>query len=346
MVKTAFGGLKARGAAPPGAQGRRAAAQGNAGQRRHRSRGHAVVGVARAQAAAAARSDRSRDYRRDLVQRFFEQMLNERFDEIYAPARREVPRRRHRRRRPEQGRRRRCRSARASRTARSRKGSRRSRSKPSARASSASARGELDRAQASGWRRSTSAPTPSATRPRAARSRRNTSTHFLEGRAEPGHRVRVQARAAAAAGHHRRGSHRRSARRCSADDSRVILATSPQKAGIKVPTEAELKARARGRRSRRRSPPWNDTTSTRELIEHKPEPAAVTVDAHGATTSALTIVRFANGVEAWLKPTDFKNDQVVFTLQAKGGHVARAAGRLSSKRRWRPPTSACRARPG
>jgi zinc protease len=33
----------------------------------------------------------------------------------------------------------------------------------------------------------------------------------------------------------------------------------------------------------------------------------------------VTIVRFTNGVEAWLKPTDFKNDQVLFTLVAPGG---------------------------
>ena len=33
----------------------------------------------------------------------------------------------------------------------------------------------------------------------------------------------------------------------------------------------------------------------------------------------VTVVRFANGVEAWLKPTDFKNDQVLFTLNALGG---------------------------
>ena len=30
-------------------------------------------------------------------------------------------------------------------------------------------------------------------------------------------------------------------------------------------------------------------------------------------------MRFANGVEAWLKPTDFKNDQVVFAMSASGG---------------------------
>lgn len=102
-----------------------------------------------------------------------------------------------------------------------------------------------------------------------------------------------------------------------ADESRVILATSPQKADVPVPTEDELR-KALAAAEAAPVTPWNDTTATRELLEKKPEPAAVTpvrtVDAIG-----LTIVKFANGVEAWLKPTDFKNDQVVFGLQAKGG---------------------------
>ena len=33
----------------------------------------------------------------------------------------------------------------------------------------------------------------------------------------------------------------------------------------------------------------------------------------------ITVVQFANGVEAWLKPTDFKNDQVLFSLAGSGG---------------------------
>jgi zinc protease len=33
----------------------------------------------------------------------------------------------------------------------------------------------------------------------------------------------------------------------------------------------------------------------------------------------VTVVRFSNGVEAWLKPTDFKNDQILFTMYAMGG---------------------------
>jgi zinc protease len=101
------------------------------------------------------------------------------------------------------------------------------------------------------------------------------------------------------------------------EDGRVILATSPQKSGIKVPTEADLKG-ALSSAAATTVTAWTDTTTTRELVEHKPEPAAITstrkVDAVG-----LTIVKFANGVEAWLKPTDFKNDQVVFSMQAKGG---------------------------
>ena len=33
----------------------------------------------------------------------------------------------------------------------------------------------------------------------------------------------------------------------------------------------------------------------------------------------MTVVKFANGVEVWLKPTDFKNDQMLFTMYAPGG---------------------------
>jgi zinc protease len=101
------------------------------------------------------------------------------------------------------------------------------------------------------------------------------------------------------------------------EDGRVILATSPEKPGVTVPTEAELRAALKTVESTAVTA-WTDTTTTREIVEVKPDPAAVTsrrpVDSVG-----LTIVRFANGVEAWLKPTDFKNDQVVFSMQSKGG---------------------------
>jgi zinc protease len=101
------------------------------------------------------------------------------------------------------------------------------------------------------------------------------------------------------------------------NDARVVLATSPQKADVPVPTDEDLK-KALATAEATPVTPWHDTTATRELLETKPEPAAITAT-RKVEAVGLTIVTFANGVEAWLKPTDFKNDQVVFALQAKGG---------------------------
>ncbi|HEX7139038.1 MAG TPA: insulinase family protein, partial [Vicinamibacterales bacterium] len=101
------------------------------------------------------------------------------------------------------------------------------------------------------------------------------------------------------------------------DNSRVILATSPQKPGIKIPTDAELQT-ALGNASRVRVTPWVDATATRTLMEHAPAPGSVS-NRRSIDELGITVVRFANGVEAWLKPTDFKNDQVLFSMSASGG---------------------------
>jgi zinc protease len=101
------------------------------------------------------------------------------------------------------------------------------------------------------------------------------------------------------------------------DDSRVILATSPQKPGIKIPTEAELQT-ALVNASLMRVTPWVDAASTHTLMEHPPEAGAIS-NRRSIEDLGITVVRFANGVEAWLKPTDFKNDQVLFGMTASGG---------------------------
>jgi zinc protease len=101
------------------------------------------------------------------------------------------------------------------------------------------------------------------------------------------------------------------------DNSRVILAVSPQKPDIRIPSDTQLQA-ALTAASAAPVAEWVDTTSTRELMEHAPSAGTVasrrTLDPLG-----VTIVTFGNGVEAWLKPTDFKNDQILFSLNAQGG---------------------------
>ena len=106
------------------------------------------------------------------------------------------------------------------------------------------------------------------------------------------------------------------------DTSRVILGVSPQKQGVAVPTESELKA-AVASADAVAVTPWADTTSGAVLLEKIPDPAAVT-SRREIPELGVTVVRFANGVDAWLKPTDFKNDQVLFSLTASGGSSLQA----------------------
>ena len=101
------------------------------------------------------------------------------------------------------------------------------------------------------------------------------------------------------------------------DDSRVVLAVSPQKAGIKIPTEADLRA-ALVSGAAAPVEAFADNGTTREIMSQMPDPGAI-VSKRTIDDLGVTVVRFSNGVEAWLKPTDFKNDQVLFTLNSLGG---------------------------
>lgn len=107
------------------------------------------------------------------------------------------------------------------------------------------------------------------------------------------------------------------ARRLFADDSRVILAVTPQKEGVTAPSEAEIRS-ALKEADAAAVTAWSDAASTAALMARVPEPAAVSAR-RTIPELGVTVVRFANGVEAWFKPTDFKNDQVLFSLVASGG---------------------------
>jgi zinc protease len=100
-------------------------------------------------------------------------------------------------------------------------------------------------------------------------------------------------------------------------ETQVVLAVSPEKAGLALPTEAQLRA-AIGAAEKVAVTAWSDAPTTGELMAKKPAPAAIESRRELADLG-VTVVRFANGVEAWLKPTDFKNDEVRFTMYSLGG---------------------------
>ena len=107
------------------------------------------------------------------------------------------------------------------------------------------------------------------------------------------------------------------ARTLFADTSRAVLAVSPQKQGLAIPTEAQLRD-ALVKANAVAVTAWKDAGSGKALMDTVPDPGSVT-ERREIEPLGVTVVRFANGLEAWLKPTDFKNDQVLFSLVAQGG---------------------------
>jgi zinc protease len=101
------------------------------------------------------------------------------------------------------------------------------------------------------------------------------------------------------------------------DENRVVLGVAPEKKDMPPPTPDTLRS-AITRASTAPVERWAEATSGRELVERPPAAGKVasrrTVPEIGATVLTLS-----NGVEVWLKPTDFKADQIMFTAYAPGG---------------------------
>src|SRR5437763_250480 len=97
-------------------------------------------------------------------------------------------------------------------------------------------------------------------------------------------------------------------RRLMTDEGKVVLLTAPQKESVKLPSDSAIRDTLASAESTSVMP-WSDTAATRELVQNKPQPAAITSRRELADVG-VTVVKFANGVEAWLKPTTFKNDQI------------------------------------
>ena len=101
------------------------------------------------------------------------------------------------------------------------------------------------------------------------------------------------------------------------EGNRVVLTVAPEKAGITAVTEASLRAAMR-RGEAATLTPWKDDIAGRELLARAPTAGSVR-SRREIPEIGVTVLTLSNGVEAWLKPTDFKNDQITFTAYAKGG---------------------------
>ncbi|MEL6675196.1 MAG: insulinase family protein [Bacteroidota bacterium] len=101
------------------------------------------------------------------------------------------------------------------------------------------------------------------------------------------------------------------------DESRMVAVIGPKKEGLTLPTEEELRQKLAEIKTAEITP-YEDQVSDSPLIENLPEPGKL-LFAKEIEPLGVTELRFRNGVKVWLKPTDFKKDQILMSSFSPGG---------------------------
>ena len=101
------------------------------------------------------------------------------------------------------------------------------------------------------------------------------------------------------------------------DHNRVVLVNSPEKEGLAIPTAEELTSVFQDVVTAEIAP-YQDTATEEPLLAETPSPSPV-VEESEIPELGLTTWTLGNGVRVLLKPTDFKDDEVLFQAYSPGG---------------------------
>ncbi|HEY9044599.1 MAG TPA: insulinase family protein, partial [Ohtaekwangia sp.] len=99
--------------------------------------------------------------------------------------------------------------------------------------------------------------------------------------------------------------------------SKLIVLTGPEKADFKIPTSDELLTLTENA-SKVEVKPYEEKAIASSLMEKTPAPGTIIGEKENKELG-LTELTLSNHVKVILKPTDFKNDQVIFTGSRFGG---------------------------
>jgi len=102
------------------------------------------------------------------------------------------------------------------------------------------------------------------------------------------------------------------------DDSRVVTLSAPEKEGLKTPDKDDLRAVFK-KVNQLTIAPYEDKVPDLPLVQTPPAPGRV-VEERQISELDLTEWKLSNGVKVLLKPTDFKNDEVLFSAFSPGGN--------------------------
>ncbi len=95
------------------------------------------------------------------------------------------------------------------------------------------------------------------------------------------------------------------------------MLVAPEKEGVTLPDEAALTA-ALQNTAQQQYEPYAGSEVSGDLVENLPAPAAITSE-ETITDVGITHITLANGVQVYLKPTDFKDDEVILSSDSPGG---------------------------
>jgi zinc protease len=101
------------------------------------------------------------------------------------------------------------------------------------------------------------------------------------------------------------------------DDDKYIVIQAPEKAGVKVPEKQEILAMVNDAKTEKMEA-YHDVASDKMLLDKKPSSGKVikeTVNKEVGTTEWT----LSNGAKVVLKPTDFKDDEILFGAYSPGG---------------------------
>lgn len=102
-----------------------------------------------------------------------------------------------------------------------------------------------------------------------------------------------------------------------ADSNRAVIVRMPESDSLEAPTEAEL-AQVLQQVEQKSIEPYVDDVGDEPLLSNLPAPAEV-VEKSRVDTVDVTEITLANGVRVVMKPTTFKEEEVQFTAFSPGG---------------------------
>jgi zinc protease len=101
------------------------------------------------------------------------------------------------------------------------------------------------------------------------------------------------------------------------DENMIGLVMAQEKEGVKVPTESQVLEIIKSTRNKTITP-YVDKVSDAPLLAENPKPSKV-ASRNDVKEFGYTEVTFGNGVRMILKPTDFKNDEILLSAYSLGG---------------------------